>query len=35
MTEAVHEVSALLTKHFPQTTGAVNPNELPDQPMLL
>jgi uncharacterized membrane protein len=32
--QAVEEVTALLALHFPLADGAVNPNELPDQPVL-
>jgi uncharacterized membrane protein len=34
LTQAVHEVSALLQQHFPLAPGASNPNELPDKPLL-
>jgi uncharacterized membrane protein len=34
LTHALEEVSALLVGHFPATTGAENPNELPDEPLL-
>ena len=33
LTQALEEVSALLVAHFPRT-GAENPNELPDEPVL-
>jgi uncharacterized membrane protein len=33
LTQALEEVSALLVGHFPHA-GAVNPNELPDEPVL-
>ena len=32
---AVDAVDALLTRHFPITEGAVNPNELPNPPVVL
>jgi uncharacterized membrane protein len=32
---AVDAVDALLTRHFPITDGAVNPNELPNPPFVL
>ena len=35
LTQAVGEVSALLAQHFALAPGAVNPNELPDQPVLV
>ncbi|RYF34985.1 MAG: TPM domain-containing protein [Comamonadaceae bacterium] len=35
LTQALEEVSALLVAHFPVTDDAVNPNELPDAPVLL
>ena len=31
---AIDEVTALLVQHFPARNGAVNPNELPDEPAL-
>ncbi len=34
LTQALEEVSALLVQHFPLAAGEVNPNELPDQPVL-
>jgi uncharacterized membrane protein len=34
LTQAVREVSALLHQHFPLSPGQVNPNELPDKPLL-
>jgi uncharacterized membrane protein len=34
LTQALEEVSALLVQHFPVEPGAVNPNELPDEPVL-
>lgn len=34
LTQALEEVSALLVQHFPLGVGAVNPNELPDAPIL-
>ena len=34
LTHALEEVSALLVQHFPLEPGAVNPNELPDEPVL-
>ena len=34
LTLALGEVSALLVQHFPLAPGEVNPNELPDQPVL-
>jgi uncharacterized membrane protein len=34
LTQALEEVSALLVQHFPAAPGAVNPNELPDAPVL-
>jgi uncharacterized membrane protein len=32
--QAIEAVSAILVQHFPLVPGAVNPNELPDQPSL-
>ncbi|MDO9197773.1 TPM domain-containing protein [Rhodoferax sp.] len=34
LTHALEEVSALLVHHFPLKAGEVNPNELPDSPVL-
>ena len=34
LTQALEEVSALLVQHFPLAEGAVNANELPDEPVL-
>jgi uncharacterized membrane protein len=34
LTQALEEVSALLVAHFPAQAGAVNANELPDEPVL-
>lgn len=34
LTQALEEVSALLVAHFPLAEGEVNPNELPDEPLL-
>ena len=34
LTQALEEVSALLVRHFPAAPGAVNANELPDEPVL-
>lgn len=34
LTQAINEVSALLTTHFPLAEGESNPNELPDRPAL-
>jgi uncharacterized membrane protein len=34
LTQALEEVSALLVQHFPAQAEAVNPNELPDEPVL-
>ena len=34
LTHALEEVSALLVEHFPLAAGEVNPNELPDEPVL-
>ena len=34
LTQALEEVSALLVEHFPLAEGEVNPNELPDEPVL-
>ncbi|MDB5944958.1 MAG: hypothetical protein JWQ13_4524 [Ramlibacter sp.] len=34
LTQALEEVSALLVRHFPAAAGTVNPNELPDEPVL-
>jgi uncharacterized membrane protein len=34
LTHALEEVSALLVQHFPAGSGAANPNELPDAPVL-
>ncbi len=34
LTQALEEVSALLVEHFPLAPGEVNPNELPDEPVL-
>jgi len=34
LTQALEEVSALLVQHFPAAAGAVNVNELPDEPVL-
>ena len=34
LTEALAEVSALLVQHFPCADGELNPNELPDEPIL-
>lgn len=34
LTQALEEVSALLVQHFPLRAGEVNPNELPDSPIL-
>jgi uncharacterized membrane protein len=34
LTDALAEVSALLVEHFPLETGQINPNELPDAPVL-
>ena len=34
LTLAIEQVSALLQQHFALKTGAINPNELPDQPHL-
>lgn len=34
LTQALEEVSALLVEHFPLAAGEVNPNELPDEPVL-
>lgn len=34
LTHALEEVSALLVQHFPVKAGDVNPNELPDSPVL-
>ncbi|WP_048440951.1 TPM domain-containing protein [Caenimonas sp. SL110] len=34
LTQALEEVSALLVQHFPLAPGEVNPNELPDEPVL-
>ena len=34
LTQALEEVSALLVAHFPLAQGQVNPNELPDRPVL-
>ena len=34
LTQALEEVSALLVTHFPLAEGEVNPNELPDEPVL-
>ncbi|MDM4768108.1 TPM domain-containing protein [Pelomonas sp. SE-A7] len=33
--EAVEAVSELLVEHFPRAAGEANPNELPDEPLLL
>ena len=35
LTAAVTEVSDLLAQHFAQAPGGLNPNELPDHPVLL
>lgn len=35
LNQALGEVSALLTIHFPLQAGEENPNELPDQPVLV
>jgi uncharacterized membrane protein len=32
--QAVDKVTTVLVRHFPATPGAVNPNELPDEPVL-
>ena len=32
--QAIDAVDALLVQHFPLAGGAVNPNELPDAPVL-
>ncbi|TFZ07002.1 TPM domain-containing protein [Ramlibacter henchirensis] len=34
LTQALEEVSALLVEHFPLRPGQVDPNELPDEPVL-
>ncbi|MBI5276910.1 MAG: TPM domain-containing protein [Burkholderiales bacterium] len=34
LTQALAEVSALLVQHFPAQGGDVNPNEMPDEPVL-
>lgn len=34
LVQAVDEVTAVLTQHFPLAPGEHNPNELPDQPMV-
>jgi uncharacterized membrane protein len=34
LTKALEEVSTLLARHFPLKVGEVNPNELPDLPVL-
>jgi uncharacterized membrane protein len=34
LTQALEEVSALLVQHFPADAGAINDNELPDEPVL-
>lgn len=34
LTKALEEVSALLVQHFPLAAGQINPNELPDKPVL-
>ncbi|MRD49063.1 TPM domain-containing protein [Caenimonas koreensis DSM 17982] len=34
LTQALEEVSALLVQHFPAASRDVNPNELPDEPIL-
>jgi len=34
LTQALEEVSALLVRHFPAEAGGINPNELPDEPVL-
>jgi len=34
LTQALGEVSALLVEHFPADADSVNPNELPDEPVL-
>jgi len=34
LTQALEEVSGLLVVHFPLAAGAVNANELPDEPVL-
>lgn len=34
LAQALEEVSAMLVQHFPLEAGAVNPNELPDSPVL-
>ena len=34
LNQAVDAVDALLARHFPATPGAVNPNELPDAPVV-
>ena len=34
LTQAIEAVTAVMVQYFPQTPGAVRPNELPDQPTL-
>jgi uncharacterized membrane protein len=34
LTTALEEVSTLLARHFPLKAGEINPNELPDSPVL-
>ncbi|HEY8360027.1 MAG TPA: TPM domain-containing protein, partial [Ramlibacter sp.] len=34
LAQAVDEVTAVLVRHFPAVPGAVNPDELPNQPVL-
>ncbi len=34
LTQALEEISALLVRHFPLQEGDVNPNELPDAPVV-
>jgi len=34
MTQALEEISAILVQHFPLVPGTVNPDELPDAPVL-
>jgi uncharacterized membrane protein len=34
LTQAIDEVSTLLTTHFPAKSGQIKPNELPDEPVL-
>ena len=34
LADALAQVSALLIEHFPLSAGEINPNELPDTPVL-